>query len=60
MVRPCVQSRNLVNEEALAQWGLLQQKQRKKIKSISPLFVHAHLHLNELKSTLIFSKAPTV
>jgi len=30
VVRPYVRSRNLVNEEALAHWGLLSQKKKKK------------------------------
>jgi len=29
VLRRCVRSRNLVNEEALAHWGLLRQKQTK-------------------------------
>jgi len=28
-MRRCVFSRNLVNDEALAQWGMLRQKQQK-------------------------------
>ena len=32
MVRRYVRSRNLVNEEALAHWGLLRQIKKKKLK----------------------------
>ena len=31
MVRRCVGSRNLVNEEPLANWGLLRQKQTEEL-----------------------------
>jgi len=34
VVRRCVLSRNLVNEEALAHWGLLRQKNSNKVACI--------------------------
>jgi len=37
VVRPCVWSRNLVNEEALAHWGLSRQKQTNKQESPNKL-----------------------
>jgi len=32
VVRDCVCSRNLVNEEALAHWGLMRQKQKGQLR----------------------------
>jgi hypothetical protein len=41
VVRRCVWSRNLVNEEAMAHWGLSRQKQKKKLSvfiKVDPLW----------------------
>jgi secreted Zn-dependent insulinase-like peptidase len=38
MVRRCVLARNTVNEEALARWGLLRQKQTNKQTNFQKLF----------------------
>jgi len=42
VVRRCVRSRNIVNEEALVHWGLLRQKKEKEIK-VTATRLHRYL-----------------
>ena len=38
--------RNLVNEEALAHWGLLGQKQTNKFSTLPLILVELHININ--------------
>ena len=54
MVRRCVRSTNLVNEEALAQWGLSRQKQtnKQKKKELLEHLAEYHEELSEQSTAL--------